>query len=363
MNNVKRDYNFGAGPAMLPTEVLEQIQAEILDWRGTGVSVVEIGHRTPIVQDMIRSVENKLRNIMQIPNNYKVLFTHGGAQGQFCGVPMNLVKYNQEVDYLITGVWSKRAADFAKKYATVNIVLESDGLSIPKQELWQKNFNSNAAYAYYCPNETINGVQFASIPDVGDLTLIADMTSSILSEPIDVSKFGVIIASAQKNLGVAGITVVIVRDDLLNQALEITPAIWNYKLLAESNSSVNTVVVFAIYAMDLMLDWVMQQGGVNEIAKVNYRKVNKLYDYLDKSEFYYNMIDKSCRSKINVPFNLRNETLISKFLDEASQNGLRYLNGHMLVGGCRASLYNAMPMAGVDALIKFMQEFAVASNI
>jgi phosphoserine aminotransferase len=357
-----RAYNFAAGPAMLPEEVLNQINKELFNWKNTGVSVMEIGHRTKIFQNLLENLQIKLKILMQIPDNYKILFLQGGAQGQFAAIPMNLVKYNKDVDYFVTGIWSKRAADYAKAYANVNIVTEvTVNGGIPDKHEW--NLNSKAAYAYYCPNETINGVQFDSIPDVGDVPLIADMTSSILSEPFDISKFGLVFASAQKNLGIAGVTLVIVRDDLLNNNLDILPNIWNYKLLSACNSSVNTVPVFAIYVMDLMIDWVIKQGGVEEIAKVNKRKASKLYNYIDSSNFYSNSVDKTYRSQVNIPFSLQSSELLEIFLDMAVQNNLKYLQGHALVGGARASLYNAMPEDGVDKLIEFMDNFAILKKI
>ncbi|MFN8770203.1 MAG: 3-phosphoserine/phosphohydroxythreonine transaminase [Neisseriaceae bacterium] len=351
-----RIYNFAAGPAMLPHEVLTKIQEEIFNWQGTGISVMEIGHRTKIFQDFLENLQQKIKELMNIPSNYKVLFLQGGAQGQFAGIPMNLVKNNQNVDYLVTGIWSKRAAEHAAKYAKVNIVTERAGLSIPDASTWK--LNPDACYAYYCPNETIDGVQFSEIPNVGKVPLVADMTSNILSYEIDVSKFGLIFAAAQKNLGISGVTLVIIRDDLIDQHLNITPNIWNYKLLSECNSSVNTVPVFALYVMGLMVDWIKEQGGVKVLAEINQRKVNKLYDYIDSISFYNNNIDKNYRSMVNIPFDLMKKDLLQKFLDEATDNGLHYLKGHMIVGGARASLYNAMPESGVDKLIEFMDVFA-----
>lgn len=351
-----RAYNFAAGPAVLPDEVLAKIQEEIFDWRQTGVSVMEIGHRTKTFQDMLSNLQEKIKQVMNIPDNYKILFLQGGAQGQFAGIPMNLTRNNQDVDYFVTGIWSKRAADYATKYAKVNIVTEATNSNIPDANMWK--LNPNACYAYYCPNETIDGLQFPDRPDVGEVPLIADMTSNILSYDVDVSKFGLIFAAAQKNLGIAGATVIIIRDDLLDRHLELTPNVWNYKLLSESNSCVNTAPVFALYVMDLMVDWVIQQGGVKSLAEINHRKVNKLYSYIDSSDFYNNKIDNQFRSMVNVPFDLTNKDLLTKFLDEADKNNLKYLKGHILVGGARASLYNAMPESGVDKLIEFMDLFA-----
>lgn len=355
-----RAYNFAAGPAMLPEEVLKKIQNEVLDWRGTGVSVMELGHRTKIFQNLLEELQNKIRHLMNIPLNYKILFVQGGAQGQFSAIPLNLVKHNKHVDYFNTGIWSNKAIDVAVKYAEVNVITEATKTSIPDKNSWQLNPKAN--YAYYCPNETINGIAFSEIPAVGNVPLIADMTSSILSYPVEVSKFGLIFAAAQKNLGIAGVTLVIVRDDLLNNNLDIVPNVWHYKLLSECNSSINTVPVFAIYVMDLMVDWLIAQGGVEAISKINKRKVEKLYTYIDSSGFYFNNVDSAYRSQINIPFELNNKDLLSAFIDDASVNGLKYLQGHIAVGGARASLYNAMPESGVDTLIAFMREFASKHN-
>ena len=353
-----RVYNFAAGPAMLPESVLRKVQQDLLSWQDTGTSIMEIGHRTATFQDMLAKLESKLRKLMNIPTNYKVLFLSGGGQGHFSFIPMNLCGKNQAVDYLVSGTWSERAAKYAARYAEVNIVTTATLSSIPDKSTWK--LNPNAAYAYYCPNETINGVQFAEIPDVGDVPLVADFTSSILSDEIDVSKFGLIFASAQKNLGIAGITLLIIRDDLLDQAQAVTPEIFNYKLQAEQNSLLNTIPTVPVYMMDLMVDWIInEQGGLTNLAQNNRRKVAKLYACIDNSDgFYANTIEEKYRSLINVPFNLPTEDLLKHFLVEACQFGLAYLNGHKLVGGARASLYNAMPEEGVDKLIEFMQHFA-----
>lgn len=358
---MNRPYNFAPGPSTLPLEVLTRARDEMLDWRGMGVSIMELSHRDKVFVNYLTELENKIRGLMNIPNNYKVLFMSGGGQGQFAAVPMNLTGKNKEVDYFDTGVWSDRAIGYAKKYANVNVVTKSTKFDIPDATTWK--LNKNAAYAYYCPNETINGIMFPEIPDVGDVPLIADMTSSILSFDIDVSKFGVIFAAAQKNLGQSGVTLVIVRDDLLEQQMDITPTLMSYKHQAEQGSCVNTIPVYAVYIMDLMIDWLIKQGGVKEIEKINYRKAEKLYRCIDNSNgFYTNPVTPRYRSLVNVPFELPNKDLMAKFLVDAKQNGLEYLNGHALVGGGRASLYNAMPEAGVDALVKFMNEFAKTNS-
>jgi phosphoserine aminotransferase len=352
-----RVYNFGAGPAMVPEAVLLRAKAELLDWQGTGVSVMEIGHRTSTFKNMLTNLEVKIRKLMSIPTNYKVLFLAGGGQGLFSLIPMNLTAKNKAVDYLLTGIWSERAAKYAKRYADVNIATQATSSAIPEPSTW--TLNPNAKYAYYCPNETINGIRFPEIPDTGNVPLVADFTSSILSENIDVSKFGIIFASAQKNLGIAGITLVIIRDDLLDEAIPTVPEVFSFRTQADNNSILNTIPTFPVYMMDLVIDWVNEQGGVDKIEVAVKRKVAKLYKAIDDSKFYTNTIDAKYRSLINVPFSLPSQDLLDKFLVEAAAVGLKYLQGHVLVGGARASLYNAMPEAGVDKLIDFMHSFAV----
>ena len=351
-----RAYNFGAGPATLPEAVLLKAQKELMNWQGTGVSVMEIGHRTSTFQNMLAKLEEKLRQLMNIPANYKVLFMQGGGQGNFSLVPMNLVKNNQDVDYLVTGVWSERAAKYAKRYAKVNIVTTATLSTIPDPTTWK--LNSNAAYAYFCPNETINGLRFSHVPNTGNVPLIADMTSSILSENINVADYGVIVAAAQKNLGIAGITLVVIRDDLLNQSLDSVPEIFSYKTQSENKSCLNTIPTFPVYMMDLMVDWMIENGGAKQMIADTQAKSAKLYKCIDESNFYTNIIDKEFRSHINIPFTLPSDELLESFLKEAAAVNLKYLQGHILVGGARASLYNAMPMAGVDSLVAFMHDFA-----
>lgn len=353
-----RVFNFAAGPAMLPESVLLRAQKELLNWQDTGTSIMEIGHRTNTFQDMLSRLESKLRKLMNIPTNYKVLFLSGGGQGHFSFLPMNLTGKNKNVDYIVSGIWSERAAKYAKRYANVNIVTTATLNNLPPVGTWK--LTPDAAYVYYCPNETINGIQIHNIPDVGNVPLVADFTSSILSDHVDVSKFGVIFASAQKNLGISGITLVIIRDDLLEQAQDCTPEIFNYKLQAEQNSLLNTIPTVPTYMMDLMIDWIIEdQGGLSKVSENNRRKVQKLYNCIDNSGGYYsNNIDKEFRSLINVPFNLPSDDILKHFLVEAAQVGLAYLNGHKLVGGARASIYNAMPEEGVDKLVEFMQQFA-----
>lgn len=352
-----RAYNFGAGPAMLPEVVLKRAQNQMLEFGDTGTSIMEIGHRTNVFQDMLTKLEVKLRKLIKIPENYKVLFLAGGGQGQFSFIPMNLTKHNKKVDYFITGIWSERAAKYAKRYADVNIVTQASLSNIPDPSSWK--LRSDAAYAYYCPNETINGLAFPEIPNCGEVPLVSDATSSILFEEIDITRFGIVFAAAQKNLGIAGITLLIIRDDLLDNMIDETPEVFNYTIQAKEKSCLNTIPTFPVYMMDLMVDWVNEQGGQEAITKINQRKVAKLYNCIDKSGgFYTNNIEQKYRSQINVPFNLPNDALLTRFLTEAGKVGLRYLNGHKLVGGARASLYNAMPEVGVDRLVDFMNGFA-----
>lgn len=352
-----RAYNFGAGPAMLPEAVLKKAQSQMLEFGDTATSIMEIGHRTSTFQDMLAKLENKLRGLIKIPENYKVLFLSGGGQGQFSLIPMNLTKHNKKADYFLTGIWSERAAKYAKRFVEVNVVTQASLSSIPDQSTWK--LNSDAAYAYYCPNETINGLAFHEIPDTGDVPLISDATSSILFEEIDIRRFGIVFAAAQKNLGIAGITLLIIREDLLGNMIDETPEVFNYTTQAAEKSCLNTIPTFPVYMMDLMVDWLIEQGGQKAITEINKRKVAKLYNCIDNSNgFYSNNIEKKYRSQINVPFNLPDDKLLALFLAEAAKVGLRYLNGHKLVGGARASLYNAMPESGVDHLVEFMHSFA-----
>lgn len=354
---MSRNYNFAAGPAMLPESVLLRAQKEMLDWNNTGCSIMEIGHRTKSFQSMLTNLQDKLRALMSIPSNYKLLFLPGGGQGHFSFLPMNLTGNNKKTDYIVTGSWSEKAAKFAKRYSEVNIVTKASISTVPDVGEWK--FTPDAAYVYYCPNETINGLQLHDIPETNGVPIVADFTSSIISDEVDVSRFGVIFASAQKNLGISGITLLIIRDDLLDQAQECTPDVFNYKLQSENDSLLNTIPTSAVYMMDLMVDWINEQGGLKAIAEINRRKIKKLYDCIDNSNgFYTNPIDKKYRSLINVPFTFKNDDLLKEFLLEAGEFGLTYLNGHKSVGGARASLYNAMPEAGADRLVEFMQLFA-----
>lgn len=354
-----RVYNFSAGPAVLPEEVLIQAQQEMLDWHGSGMSVMEMSHRDKEFMSIAEKAEADFRDLMAIPKNYKVLFLQGGASSQFSMVPMNLLRGKKKADYINTGAWSKKAIEEAARYCTVNIAGTSEAskfFSVPMQS--ELKLSADAAYVHYTPNETIAGVEFPYIPETGDIPLVADMSSTILSRPIDVTKFGLIYAGAQKNIGPAGLTVVIVREDLIGQTLSDTPVMFDYKIHADNDSMYNTPPTYAWYLAGLVFDMLKRKGGLEAMARTNQRKAEKLYKAIDESGFYRNPVDPRCRSWMNVPFTLRNPELDSQFLSEASKAGMKTLKGHRSVGGMRASIYNAMPEAGVDALIEFMADFA-----
>jgi phosphoserine aminotransferase len=358
---MRKVYNFSAGPGMLPEEVLLQAQAEMLDWHGTGMSIMELGHRGPEFKIVAEQAEADLRELMQIPKNYHVFFLPGGATAQFAMVPINLFSQNKTADYVDTGIWSKKAIAEAKRYGSVNIAAElemhHDLVKIPEQEKWK--LNENAAYVHFTPNETIEGVEFHWVPKTGNVPLVTDMSSMILSRPINVSDYGLIYAGAQKNIGQAGITVIIVRDDLVTEPLPGTPTLYSYKIHAENQSFYNTPPTYSWYFAGLMFAWIKRHGGVKKFAEINLRKATKLYAFVDShKDFYMNYVYPDCRSLMNVPFNLNTAELTQTFLDEATKAGLTNLKGHRLSGGVRASIYNAMPEEGVDALIEFMKEFA-----
>lgn len=351
-------YNFSAGPAVLPAEVLRRAQDEMLDWQGSGMSVMEMSHRGKQFMSIATQAEADLRELMAIPDNYKVLFLQGGASSQFAMVPINLLRGNSTADYTHTGAWSKKAIAEAKRFCEVNIAATSEAdkfTSVPAFDSW--SLNKDAAYVHYTPNETIGGVEFPFVPDCGEIPLVADMSSTILSRPIDVSRFGVIYAGAQKNIGPAGLTVVIVRDDLIGQADTKAPAMFDYKIHADNDSMYNTPPTYGWYFAGLVFQWLKEQGGLAKMAEINARKANKLYAAIDASDFYANPVQIDCRSWMNVPFTLANPDLDSEFLSEAAAAGLVTLKGHRSVGGMRASIYNAMPEAGVDALVSFMADF------
>jgi len=353
-----RVYNFSAGPAAIPQEVLEQAQTELLDWRGSGMSVMEMSHRGKEFMSIAQQAEADLRELMAIPSNYKVLFLQGGASLQFAMVPMNLLAGKGTADYINTGAWSKKAIAEAKRFCDVNIAAttESDKFtSTPGQAELQ--LNAGAAYVHYTPNETIGGVEFPYVPDTGDVPLVADMSSTILSRPVDVSKYGIIYAGAQKNIGPAGMAVVIIRDDLIGHAADTAPAMMNYQIHAENESMYNTPPTYTWYIAGLVFDWIKRKGGVSAMAEINKRKADKLYAAIDTSSFYANPVAPDSRSWMNVPFTLANAELDSVFLEEAKTHGLLTLKGHRSVGGMRASIYNAMPESGIDTLIEFMTDF------
>ncbi len=355
---MSRVFNFSAGPAMLPEEVLKQAQAEMTDWQGSGMSVMEMSHRGKEFMSIAEKATADLREIMAIPDSYEILFLQGGASSQFAMAPMNLLRGKSSADYINTGAWSKKAIAEAKRFCEVNVAASSEAdkfSSAPVQN--DLKLNANAAYVHYTPNETIGGVEFPYIPETGDVPLVADMSSTILSRPFDVTKFGVIYAGAQKNIGPAGLTVVIVRKDLMGQAMDGTPSMLDYKIQADAGSMYNTPPTYAWYLAGLVFAWIKNRGGLTAMAEINKRKADKLYAAIDGSDFYQNPVRPDCRSWMNVPFTLADADLDSVFLEEAKKEGLVTLKGHRSVGGMRASIYNAMPEAGVDALVAFMAEF------
>jgi phosphoserine aminotransferase len=356
-----RVFNFSAGPAALPEPVLRQAAAEMLDWQGSGMSVMEMSHRGKEFTRIAAQVEADLRELLAVPANYKVLFMQGGAIAENAIVPMNMLRGHASADYIDTGEWSKRSIAEAKRYGGVNVAASSaaDGyMSIPSRASWQ--LDPNAAYVHICSNETIGGVEYADAPDVGPVPLVADMSSSILSRPIDVSKYGLIYGGAQKNIGPAGLTIVIVRDDLIGHAMPCTPLAFDYKVVADNGSMFNTPPTYAMYIAGLVFQWIKAQGGLPAMEQHNRTKAALLYDYLDSQAFYRSPVRKDCRSLMNVPFKLADDGLDAAFLKGADERGLVQLKGHRIVGGMRASIYNAMPLAGVQALVAYMKEFAAS---
>ncbi|MDH5562073.1 MAG: 3-phosphoserine/phosphohydroxythreonine transaminase [Nitrospirota bacterium] len=355
---MSRVYNFSAGPAMLPESVLKQAQGELSDWHGAGASIMEMSHRGKEFVSVAAEAEQDVRELLGVPNNYKVLFLQGGASAQFATIPMNLLRGKTSADYILTGAWGKKAISEAKKYCTVNLAASSESgkfTSIPSFESW--SLKKDAAYVHYTPNETIGGVEFHWVPDTGDVPLVADFSSTILSRPIDVSRFALIYAGAQKNIGPAGLTLVIVRDDLIGDVLPVTPSVYDYAQQAEADSMLNTPPTFGIYLAGLVFKWLKAQGGLAAMGTLNERKANKLYAAIDGSSFYRNPVEKASRSWMNVPFILAKPELDKEFLAGATAAGLTTLEGHRSVGGMRASIYNAMPEAGVDALVAYMADF------
>lgn len=353
-------YNFCAGPAMLPKEVMLQAQQEFLDWQQQGCSVMELSHRSQVFMELAATAEQDFRDLLSVPDNYKVLFTHGGGRGQFSAVPLNLSRAGQRAAHVVSGSWSKGAVKEAGKYLQADVIGEMyqvDGLQALASQAQWADF-SDAAYLHYCPNETVDGVEIPWIPQSGDVPLVADMSSNILSKPLDVNQFGVIYAGAQKNIGPSGLSVVVVRDDLLGKARVETPSIFNYQLLAENDSMYNTPPTYAWYLAGLVFKWLKAQGGVAAMEKRNAEKAATLYHEIDNNDFYRNGVHPDYRSRMNVPFQLADAELDRVFLAEAEGAGLKALKGHRMVGGMRASIYNAMPLEGVQALVTFMQDFS-----
>lgn len=353
-----RVFNFSAGPASLPEEVLSQASEEMLDWQGAGMSVMEMSHRGKEFMSIAGKAEADLRELMAIPDNYRVLFLQGGASSQFAMVPINLLRGRQQADYINTGAWSKKAIAEAGRFCEVNVAATSEDTgftTVPAQDAL--NLNSDAAYVHYTPNETIGGLEFSYIPETGEVPLVVDMSSTILSRPLDVSRFGVIYAGAQKNIGPAGLTIVIVRDDLIGQTIDGMPVMFDYKTHADTGSMYNTPPTYGWYLAGLVFQWLKNKGGLAAMEAINQRKAGHLYQAIDTSDFYANPVELQSRSWMNVPFTLADPELDGLFLEEAGKIGLMTLKGHRSVGGMRASIYNAMPEEGVIALVDFMAEF------
>lgn len=347
---------------MLPLEVLTKAQEDLLAYKDSGMSVMEMSHRSPEFEEILHHAQDSLRKLMNIPDNYKILFMQGGASTQFAAVPLNLLSDHKCADYIVSGQFSKKAYQEAKKYGDIAIAASSAGAvpvfsTIPETK--RSDFRPDADYVHICFNNTIYGTKFHYVPDTGNIPLVADMSSCILSEPVDVSQFGLIYAGAQKNVAPAGVTIVIVRDDLIGNARPDTPAMLDYKLMADNDSMYNTPPCWCIYMAGLVFDWILDTGGLEEMKRRNERKASLLYDYLDSQSYYTAPVDKKCRSMMNVVFVTGNADLDKKFASEASAAGLKNLKGHRSVGGMRASIYNAMPYEGVQALVAFMKKFAI----
>lgn len=360
--HMSRVFNFSAGPSVLPESVLKKAAAEMLDYNGSGQSVMEMSHRSKVYDEIIKSCEASLRRVMNIPDNYKVLFLQGGASSQFAMIPLNLMNKNNKADFVITGQWAKKAYAEAARYGTANVVASSADRTfsyIPKLD--PSTFDKDADYFHICMNNTIYGTTFKELPDTGDVPLIADISSCILSESIDVKKFGMLYAGAQKNMGPAGLTVVIIREDLIGNAMEKTPTMFNYKTHADNDSMFNTPPTYAIYIAKLVLDWIENEvGGLEKMKELNEKKAAILYDFLDESALFKGTVEKDSRSMMNVPFVTGDEALDKEFIAEATKRGFVNLKGHRSVGGMRASIYNAMPIEGVEKLVAFMREFEEA---
>mgnify|MGYP004675718033 CR=1 FL=1 len=355
---MSRVYNFSAGPSMLPLEVLKKAQEEMCEYPGAGMSVMEMSHRSKDYDDKNHGCEALVRELMKVPDNYKVLFLQGGGSSQFAMIPMNLGTKNKKCDIIITGQWAKKAAAEAKRYITVNEVASSADKTfsyIPKPD--KSSFSKDADYFYICMNNTIYGTKYYDLPDTGNVPLVADISSMVMSEELDVSKFGLLFAGAQKNLGPAGVTLVIVREDLIGNAMDITPTMFNYQIHADNASLYNTPPTYGIYIMKLVLEWIKAQGGVAAVGAVNKKKAKILYDFLDSSKLFKGTVVPEDRSLMNVPFVTGDEELDKKFVAESKAAGLVNLKGHRTVGGMRASIYNAMPVEGVEKLVEFMKKF------
>jgi phosphoserine aminotransferase len=353
-----RIFNFGAGPATMPVEVLEKAKWELVNWHEAGLSVMEMSHRGKDFMSIAAEAEADLRKLASIPANYKVLFLQGGATLQFAGVPMNLLRGKASFDVVNTGMWSQKVIAEGSRFAQVNVVASSEDRKftyVPRPNTWKRS--ADAAYLHICSNETIGGVEYHFTPDTGETPLVADMSSHILSRPLDVTRYGLIYAGAQKNIGPAGLVVIIVREDLLGGAMKQTPDVLNYAIQAKNDSMLNTPPTFSVYLAGLTFKWLLERGGLGGIEQINVKKAGILYDYLDSQDFYSNPVAKEDRSRMNVPFKLRDESLDARFLAEAEARGLSQLKGHRSVGGMRASIYNAMPVEGVEALVAFMEEF------
>ncbi len=358
-----RVYNFSAGPSMLPEEVLKKAAAELLDYKGCGQSVMEMSHRSKVFDEIIKGAEALLRELMNIPDNYKVLFLQGGASTQFAAIPMNFMNGSGKADYVVSGQWSNKAYKEAVKYGDVKVAAtskEQNFSCVPEMD--KSNFRPDADYVYICMNETVHGNIIRDLPDTGDVPLIADISSCFLSEPIDVTKFGMLYGGAQKNVAPAGLTICIIREDMLGNAREYTPSMLDYKLMADNDSLYNTPPCYTIYICKLVLEWLKENGGLEKMKEKNVKKAKLLYDFLDNSKMFKGTVVPKDRSIMNVPFVTDSEELNAKFVKEATEAGLVNIKGHRSVGGMRASIYNAMPYEGVEALVKFMAEFEAANS-
>lgn len=356
---MNRVYNFSAGPSMLPLPVLEKAAGELVNYGDAGMSVMEMSHRSPVYEAIIADAQSLIRKLMNIPDNYKVLFLQGGASTQFAAVPLNLLNGSGKADYVVTGQFSKKAYSEAKKYGDIKLVASSEDRNntyIP--QLTKADFREDADYVHICFNNTIYGTKFNYIPDTGDIPLVADISSCIISEPIDVSKFGVLYAGAQKNVAPAGVTIVIVREDLMGKSRPETPTMLDYLTMAENDSMYNTPPCYSIYMAKLVFEWLIELGGLDKIKEINVKKANILYDYIDSTDYYSNPVEKDYRSMMNVTFVTGNEDLDKKFPKEAEKAGFMNIKGHRSVGGMRASIYNAMPVEGIEKLVEFMKDFA-----